>query len=140
MKNNLLSFSFILFTCIIFSNTSFAQKRDAGFSGNGFCNPQPIPESFKRNNGEGTCGDNGQIRLKFNEHPTEAPILIGLLYEDGTPIENIILPIEGDMSPLDKKGYISYCMVGGNIDPAKKIIAVFHYPGGCQDDAIVYQK
>ena len=100
MKNNLLSFCFIIFTSFIFSQNTIAQDRTAGGSGDGICIPQPNPVSFKRNNGEGTCGSNGQIRLSFNQNPTSAPDLIGLFYEDGTAITYIILPVKGDVTDL----------------------------------------
>ncbi len=122
----------------VFSTTTYAQ-RSAGGSSDGSCTPQPTPVSFKRNNGEGTCGNNAEIRLKFNQSPTEGPVLIGLMYDDGTPVLNTVLPVTGNSSELDHKGYISYCLLGGNISPAKKLIAIFHYPGGCQDDTILYE-
>ena len=127
----------ILFTTL-FSNTTYAQ-RDAGGSSDGSCITQPTPVSFKRNNGEGTCGNNAEIRLKFNQSPTEAPVLIGLMYDDGTTVSNVLLPVTGNLSELAHKGYITYCLMGGNISPAKKLIAIFHYPGGCQDDTILYE-
>lgn len=123
----------------IFSSSTFAQ-RAAGGSSDGSCTPQPTPESFKRNNGEGTCGNNAEIRLKFKQSPTEAPVLIGLMYEDGTPVSYTVLPVDGNTAELEHKGYISYCLLNGNISPAKKLIAIFHYPGGCQDDSILYEK
>lgn len=147
MKTKLL-ITFLLFSALALSNKSFAQ-RDAGGSSAGSgdytgtvateCITQPNPISFKRNNGEGTCGDNGQIRLKFNQSPTLAPTLIGVMYEDGTPIDFITVPVVGDLTELAHKGYISYCLIGGNIDPAKKIIAVFHYEGSCQADVYLHE-
>ena len=59
------------------------------------------------------------------------------MYADGTPITFISVPVIGDVADLAKKGYVSYCLLGGNIDPAKKIIAVFHYQGSCQGDTML---
>lgn len=143
----------LLLTFLLFASlTTFAQ-RDAGGSSNGAGSPdpgvnnpapcvnQPDPESFKRNNGEGTCGMNGQIRLYFKKKdvPTEAPTLIALMTEDGESVNYISLPIQGDMSNIDKK-YISYCLLGGNVKPAKKLIAVFHYANSCSDDIVLEEK
>ena len=148
MKTKLLTAFLIVLWCTIFSNTTLAQRDAGGSSAGGGnysgsnspdCIIQPSPVSFKRNNGQGTCGGDGQIRLSFNQNPTEAPVLTALMYEDGSPITYISVPIIGDVSDLAKKGYISYCLMGGNIDPAKKVIAVFHYQGGCQEDTILYQ-
>lgn len=148
MKTRLRKVYFLAFICLCFSQVADAQ-RDAGGSAGGNVGPaggntqncvtQPNPTSFKRNNGEGTCGENGEIRLKFNQNPSEAPVLTALMYEDGSPINYIIVPVNGDVSNLAQKGYISYCLLGGNINPAKKIIAVFHYASGCQADAVLFE-
>ena len=148
MKTKLLTAFLVVLSCTILANKTLAQRDAGGSSAGGGtysgstqpeCIIQPNAISFKRNNGDGTCGQNGQIRLKFNQNPTEAPVLTALMYEDGTPISYIAVPIYGDIADLAKKGYISYCLIGGNIDPAKKIIAVFHYEGGCQEDTILHE-
>lgn len=149
MKTKLPAALCILITSLIFSDKTFAQ-RDAGGSSSGSngvyagssapdCVIEPKPVSFKRNNGQGTCGGDGQIRLKFHQNPSEAPVLIALMHEDGSPITHISLPVKGDATDLNKKGYVSYCMLGGNINPAKKLIAVFHYQDSCEEDTILYE-
>ena len=146
MKNILLhsrkSISKVLLAAFLFAaftltaTDSFAQ-RDAGFSANGNCIPtQPSPTSFKRNNGQGTCGGDAQIRLYFNERPTVIPSIMAIYYEGG-PVEGILLPIEGDISTFDKKGYVSYCITGSNIPPAHKLTIQFHYANSCQEDILV---
>lgn len=127
MKKNLTIFAAIIFTCCLFTTKTFAQ-RDAGGSSSGNTIPEPCPTNFKRNNGDGTCGGSAQIRLSFSQSPSYAPTLVGLWYDDGTPITNIFLPVPGDISDLSAKGYISYCLMGGNIPPAKKIVAQFYFP------------
>lgn len=155
MKTKLLAMCIIALLTITYSNNTYAQ-RDAGGSSGGDpidpatgmpyapeasapdqsapCITQPPPESFKRNNGDGTCGKDGQIRLKFISSPSAAPVLIALRHMDGSPVTNITLPIEGDASELAKKKYASYCIEGANIKPAKKLVAVFRIPGSCQGD------
>lgn len=148
MKTKLLTAFLVVLSCTLFSHKTLAQRDAGGSSAGGGnysgsssadCIIQPNPVSFKRNNGDGTCGQNGQIRLSFNQNPTEAPILTALMYADGTPITFISVPVIGDIADLAKKGYASYCLLGGNIDPAKKIIAIFHYQGNCQGDTMLYE-
>ena len=62
------------------------------------------------------------------QSPSYAPTLVGLWYDNGSPITNIFLPVTGDIADLASKGYISYCLLGGNIPPNKKIVAQFYYP------------
>jgi hypothetical protein len=146
MKTKLLTVFVVVFVlCLSQSNKSFAQ-RDAGGTATGTgsgsvsgqidCITQPPPISFKRNNGQGTCGNDAEIRLSYNQHPTTPPVLIGLTYTDGTQVENLFLPVNGNDAELDKKGYISYCLTGVNINPAKKLVAIFHYDGACEDVVI----
>ena len=139
MKTRSFAVYFLLLFTSIFSDTKLFAQREAGGSNDGICVPQPPPIAFKRNNGQGTCGGDAQIRLYFNQSPSTAPVLINLMYEDGTPIDYISLPVYGDISQFAKKGYIGYCLDGGNIPPAKKIIAVWHFPGSCQDDTILFE-
>ena len=155
MKTKTFTICLLLFTSLLISNRIFAQRDSGGSSDGGLgsesggtfnsgtqesCITQPNPTSFKRNNGQGTCGGDAQIRLSFSQQPTIAPTIIGLYHSDGTPVTNVFLPIQGDMTNLAKKGYISYCIMGSNIAPAKKLIAVFHYDGGCQADATLNEK
>lgn len=155
MKSKILSVCVVVLTCLIFSQKSVAQRDAGGTASNGGaageggysgmeCTTEPPPESFKRNNGgnegNGTCGQDGQIRLKYKFDPSTAPLLVGLMYEDGSPVTRVYLPIEGDVSVLEKKHYVSYCLMGTNVIPAKKLIAVFRYPGGCQADIVLDEK
>jgi hypothetical protein len=150
MKTKLLTVCIAVVICLTYSSNSFAQ-RDAGgtSSGGGSTDPggsagssepecvvQPVPVSFKRNNGQGTCGIDGQVRLTYAQNPSSIPVMIGLTYLDGSSVDNVVLPIIGDASMLAKKKYISYCIEGTNISPAKKLKAVFHYEGGCEDVVI----
>jgi hypothetical protein len=113
------------------SEKSLAQ-RDAGGTNQGVSTIEPCPESFKRNNGNGTCGGDAQIRLTFNQLPSTAPALVGIWY-NGNLINGIVLPAYGNINELDKKGYISYCLDGMNIPPANKITLQFRYPDGQED-------
>ncbi len=138
MKKNLLTFAFLLFSAFIFSTTSFAQA-DGGGTGSAsgtITPPQPCPVSFKRNNGNGTCGADAQIRLSFNQLPQFAPTLVGVWY-NGQEITTIVMPVYGDVSNLASKGYISYCLSGSNIPPAKKLVLYFRYPNSDQDDCVL---
>lgn len=87
--------------------------------------PQPCPISFKRNNGNGTCGQEGQIRLSFKLRPEESPILDSIYYE-GSKITGRTYALP-DATPWLQKGYISYCVLGGNLPPAKKLVLYFSY-------------
>ncbi len=147
MKTKLLSVGIAIVVSLTFSSQTFAQRDAGGSSGGGTSDPggsnggnsepecvvQPVPVSFKRNNGQGTCGIDGQVRLSYSQNPTSIPVMIGLTYLDGSPVANVVLPIAGDASMLAKKKYISYCIQGTNISPAKKLVAVFHYDDGCED-------
>lgn len=131
---NIFPFALMLFATFILSSKSFSQ--DAGGSASGYANSQPCPVSFKRNNGNGTCGGDAQIRLNFNEAPQFAPTLVAVYY-NGAAVTGIILPIEGDLSNFAAKGYISYCLSGSNIPPAKKLVLHFRYPGTGQSDCVI---
>jgi hypothetical protein len=116
---------FVLF--ISFSSHGFAQAAP-GDSGNGGADgvgsTQPSPVSFKRNNGNGTCGGEAQIRVAFDLKPDYLPVMEEIKYEGCT------LPVvfgDIDASQLAKKGYVSYCILSGNIPPAGKIAIKFHY-------------
>lgn len=133
MKNILVLVSLVLFTCL-FSTKTFAQ-REAGGTSAGSGTHQPCPDYFKRNNGNGTCGGDAQIRVYFSQQVTSAPVLTAVWYQ-GEQITGIALPVYGDMSELSKKGYISYCIEGRNIPPAIKITLQFQYQNG-QEDCLV---
>ena len=140
MKKILHLFIALLISITFFSNSTSAQPAPGGSGdGGGVSNsPQPCPVSFKRNNGNGTCGGDAQIRLSFNQLPEFAPTLVGILY-DGVEITTVHMPVIGDVSNLASKGYISYCLSGSNIPPAKKLVLHFRYPGTDQDDCVVVE-
>ena len=143
MKNKLLSLCIVL-TCLLFSNNIFAQRGAGGSSdgsGDGSGNggtvpPQPCPTAVKRNNGQGTCGGDAQVRLSFGQLPDFAPTLVAI-WDGDQQITGVMLPVEGDVSDLAKKGYISYCLSGSNILPAHKLIFEFHYANSTQEDCMV---
>ena len=130
-----LAFILVVIICISANNT-FAQTRDAGGTGDGITPAQPCPVSIKRNNGQGTCGGDAQVRLSFNQLPDFAPTLVAIWY-NGEKINYITTPVTGDASNLLQKGYISYCLEGGNIPPAHKLVFQFHYANAPQEDCFV---
>ena len=140
-----LLFAVFLFSICFFTNNTFAQ-RGAGGSSDGSGDgsgtqgqtvpPQPCPTGVKRNNGQGTCGGDAQVRLSFNQLPDFAPTLVAI-WDGDEQITGVMLPVEGDVSNLAKKGYISYCLSGSNIPPAHKLIFQFHYANSTQDDCMV---
>ena len=116
----------ILFLCF-FSVTTFAQEDAGGSAGGGAdVHPvsQPSPVFFKRNNGNGTCGGEAQVRLYFKAKPDYLPTMQAVMYE-GSVIQVNINPI--DTSMLSKKGYVSYCIRNTNIPPAVKLTLKFNY-------------
>jgi hypothetical protein len=122
---------FVLFISLFSSNT-FAQPApgDSGDGGpDGVGSTQPSPVSFKRNNGNGTCGGEAQIRVAFNLLPDYLPVMEEIKYE-GRTIPVVFGDI--DASQLVKKGYVSYCILSGNIPPAIKLAIKFHYLGSNQ--------
>ena len=87
----------------------------------------PCPFKFKRNNGQGTCGGDGQIRVYWNTCG-EAPRLDSIYYQ-GAKITGRTYGAP-DQDECSKKGYTSYCIYGGNIPPAKKLTLYFTYRDG----------
>lgn len=125
-KTSILIVAFVLFISL-FSSGSFAQTVPGGGAdgeGNGQESSQPSPVSFKRNNGNGTCGGDAQIRVAFDRLPDYVPVIDEIQYE-GHTIPVVIGDI--DASELAKKGYVSYCIISGNIPPAGKIAIKFRY-------------
>ena len=108
----------LLFCSFIFSYTTKAQ-RGAGGSADGLTPPQPCAVNFTRNNGDGACAGQAQIRLYFSQAPIYAPTLENILY-NGEPLLTNAFPIEGKISDLATLGYISYCLPTSNIPPAIK--------------------
>lgn len=126
--------AFVLFISL-FSSAAFAQDDSGGSSGGSDGGPdghpisQPSPVSFKRNNGNGTCGGQAEIRVAFNLIPDYSPTMQEIMYE-GRRIPVNIHPV--DPSLLIKKGYVSYCVSNTNVPPAKKLAIKFTYIGSNQ--------
>ena len=124
----------LIIIAALFSDKTFAQRGAGGSSdGTGGLPPQPCPTSFSRNNGDGTCDGQAQIRLYFSQVPDYAPTLENILY-NGAPLLTNGFPITGDIADLATKGYISYCLPTSNIPPAIKLTVVFRYTNSVQDD------
>lgn len=87
--------------------------------------PSDCPTYFRRNNGNGTCGQ-GQIKLYFTNCPAIAPI-IDSLYSNGVKV-NLTLALP-DISKCPTQSYIGYCVIGGNIPPTSTWQLFFHTPG-----------
>ena len=94
-----------------------------------FCQPKnhACPK-FKRNNGQGTCGGDAQIRVYWNDCSDEAPTLDAIYYQ-GNKLTGLTYG-SPDQAECSKKGYTSYCIYGGNIPPAKKLTLHFTYSDG----------
>lgn len=108
---------------ILLSISSYAQTQEAT------C---PQIYDIKRNNGgnmpqgPGTCGGDAQIRVYFKECPSNPPRLDSIYYE-GKKIQGITFSAP-DASQCDKpNSYISYCVYGSDIPPAKKLTFFFTY-------------
>lgn len=73
--------------------------------------------SFKVNNGNGTCGAAGQLRLTFpGGCPAEVPV-IDSVYTNG--VKSQVTFASPDVSKCGgNNGYISYCVTSGNMPPA----------------------
>lgn len=127
MKKKLFPITVFVLFISLFSLNSFAQPAPGGSGSGGVdgeVSSQPSPVSFKRNNGNGTCGGEAQIRVAFDKKPDWFPVMEEIKYE-GRTIPVVFGDI--DASQLAKKGYVSYCILSGNIPPAGKIAIKFHY-------------
>jgi hypothetical protein len=87
--------------------------------------------SFKVNNGNGTCGALGQLRLTFSgncpQEQEEAP-QIDSVYTNG--IKSNVAFSKPDISKCGgNNGYISYCITSGNVPPANTWKIYFHKEG-----------
>lgn len=133
MKKNLFTLSIVMFLLIAFTDKTFAQRDAGGTSGGGSIPPQPCATSFARNNGDGTCNGQAEIRLYFMQAPLIAPTLLDVIYQGESLLTNP-LPIEGNINDLSTKGYISYCLPVSNIPPAVKLTVVFKYEGTGQEN------
>ena len=115
---------------ILLAITTFAQNQTAS------C---PTIFDIKRNNGgnfpqgPGTCGGDAEIRVYFKECPTTRPRLDSIYYE-GKKLQGLefghsnIRDGYPDPTNCDKNhAYLSYCVYGSNIPPAKKLTFYFTY-------------
>jgi hypothetical protein len=127
MKKRLFSTAVLALFISLFCSDSFAQPDPGGSAGgepDGHPISQPSPISFKRNNGNGTCRGEAEIRVAFNLIPDYMPALEEIKYQ-GNSIGFVLGNI--DTSQVAKKGYASYCIMSGNLPPAKKLALKFHY-------------
>lgn len=133
MKKTPLQLSILFVSIIALSTTSFAQEVPGGAgdgssiessetSANG--SAQPLGIHFTRNNGDGTCGGQAQIRLHYNSAPTVSPLLTEIIYQ-GEPLYTNYVPIKGDIVNFASKGYVSFCLPTSNIPPAVKLTLTY---------------
>ena len=134
MKKIITCFALILLCSL--TNNSFAQRESGGSADGSTVPPQPCPVNFVRNNGDGTCGGQSQIRLYFSQVPSYAPTLENILY-NGEPLLTNAFPINANISELATKGYLSYCLPTSNIPPAIKLTIVLRYRNSIQDDCVL---
>ncbi|MDQ6757983.1 MAG: hypothetical protein M3004_13735 [Bacteroidota bacterium] len=139
MKKMIFSMAVLLSACV-FSTKTFAQAVPGGSADGGgvidgggttSTTPQPLGVHFMRNNGDGTCGGNAQIRLYYNTAPTIAPTLDNIIY-NGSPLIANFVPKGSILADLTTKGYLSFCMPVSNIPPAIKLTLEYHYQGTTQ--------
>jgi len=120
-----LSVAFLLVAVTTFGQTTEAQ-----------C---PTIFDIKRNNGgnfpqgPGTCGGDAEIRVYFDACPANPPRLDSIYYE-GKKLDGLEFGHSNvrdgypDASHCSKNnGYLSYCVYGSNIPPAKKLTFYFTY-------------
>ncbi len=81
------------------------------------------PDYFKRNNGNGTCGSEAEIRMYFAVCPASAPA-IDSIHANGVKA-NVTVGAPDD-SKCASKGYISYC-VSGDLPPAGTLVVFFDF-------------
>jgi hypothetical protein len=120
---------FVLFISL-FCFKTFAQSDPGGSAGGGISQPSPV--SFKRNNGNGTCGGVAEIRVSFSAIPDYLPTIEEIRIDGARGAIAFVID-NMDMSPLAQKGYASYCISSGNILPAVKLWIRFHYENSGQD-------
>lgn len=106
--------SIIIVLFITLFSASFAQT-----------GPHSLPVSFKTVNGKGSCGTASEIRVYFDILPDHLPTIEQIRSEqrdvNGIVIGNI------DASDFSKKGYVSYCILTGELLPSGKLSIRFHY-------------
>ena len=81
------------------------------------------PSNFTRNNGNGTCGSEAQIKMYFPSCPVTAPV-IDSVYISG--VKANIAFFAPDDSKCSSQGYVSYCFTG-NLPPASSIKVYFNF-------------
>ncbi|MES2849119.1 MAG: T9SS type A sorting domain-containing protein [Bacteroidota bacterium] len=94
------------------------------------------PSSFKRNNGNGTCGSLGELRLNFSPAcPASAPI-IDSVYTNNVK-SDVKFNAPNDSHCGGNNGYISYCVTSGNMPPANVWTIYFHTADGSNYSCLV---
>ncbi len=89
------------------------------------------PATFKRNNGNGTCGSMGELRLNYSPVcPTVIPY-IDSVYTNGTKCA-VTFGIPDASKCNNNNSYISYCVTSGNMPPANVWTIFFRNPDGSQ--------
>ena len=87
------------------------------------------PASFKRNNGNGTCGSLGELRLNYAPvWPSSIPF-IDSVYTTGTKCA-VTFGIPDASKCNNNNSYISYCVTSGNMPPANVWTIYFRNPDG----------
>ncbi len=84
---------------------------------------QQCPTFFRRNNGNGTCGMESEIKMYFATCPVTAP-LVDSVYVNGVK-QNLVIS-SPNTSKCASSGYISYCF-NGNLPPVSGIQVFFNY-------------
>lgn len=87
------------------------------------------PSSFKRNNGNGTCGALGELRLNFPSGCPANTAFIDSVFIDGIK-SNVTFASPETSHCGGNNGYISYCVKSGNMPPANVWFIYFHVQGG----------
>ena len=131
MKKRLLTFAVLVLSLSI-TSTTFAQDDSGGSAGSGGTGggvvgggttgtaAQPNAIHFTRNNGDGTCGMQAQIRMFYATAPTAAPVLNQIWY-NGAPLYSNFTAVTGNISNYATTGYVSFCLPTSNIPPAIKL-------------------
>jgi len=81
------------------------------------------PTYFTRNNGNGTCGAEAQIKMYFSSCPVSAPS-IDSVYISGKKANIAFFP--PDTSNCSKQGFVSYCF-SGDLPPVSNIKVYFNF-------------
>jgi hypothetical protein len=81
--------------------------------------------SFKVNNGNGTCGAAGQLRLSFPGGCPDIMPVIDSVYTNGVK-NNVTFATPDNSKCGGNNGYISYCVTSGNMPPADAWTIFFH--------------